>query len=117
MPAASLSVPHYKQEWPYSCVAACVRMVLAHYGRLYTEEEVRQLLGTGPHGTRARAILQVVTLGFDVQLGRSSLAELLTALRSGFHRSSLSKRPCSTTGSYAVTMSRSWSASRKPQFP
>jgi hypothetical protein len=30
MPAALLSVPHYKQEWTYSCVAACVRMVLAH---------------------------------------------------------------------------------------
>src|SRR5271166_3915952 len=32
--AASLSVPHYKQEFPYSCVAACVRMVLAHFGNL-----------------------------------------------------------------------------------
>jgi hypothetical protein len=28
-------------------------MVLAHYGQLRTEEEVRHLLGTGPHGTRA----------------------------------------------------------------
>ena len=63
-PIASLSVPHYKQEWSYSCVAACVRMVLAHYGQLRTEEEIRQLLGTGPHGTRARAILQVAPLGF-----------------------------------------------------
>src|SRR5262249_6568794 len=83
MPAVSLSVPHYKQEWPYSCVAACVRMVLAHYGQLRTEEEVRRLLGTRPHGTRAPAILQVATLGFDVELGRSSLAELITALRGG----------------------------------
>jgi hypothetical protein len=39
MPVVSLSVPHFKQEWPSSCVAACVRMVLAHYGRLYTEDE------------------------------------------------------------------------------
>jgi ABC-type bacteriocin/lantibiotic exporter with double-glycine peptidase domain len=58
-------------------------MVLAHYGQLRTEEEVRQLLDTGPHGTRARAILQIATLGFHVQIGRSSLAELTTALRDG----------------------------------
>lgn len=83
MPAVSLSVPHYKQEWPYSCVAACVRMVLAHYGQFRTEDEVRQLLGTGPHGTRARAICQIATLSFQVQLGGSSLAELTTALRGG----------------------------------
>ncbi len=61
-------------------------MVLAHYGQLRTEEEVRQLLGTGPHGTRARAILQVAPLGFHVQLGRSNLAELATALRGGVPR-------------------------------
>jgi hypothetical protein len=41
MPAASLSVPHYKQEWPNSCVAACVRMVLAHYGQFRIEQGVR----------------------------------------------------------------------------
>jgi ABC-type bacteriocin/lantibiotic exporter with double-glycine peptidase domain len=58
-------------------------MVLAHYGQLRSEEEVRQLLGTGPHGTPARAILQVAPLGFHVQLGRSNLAELATALRGG----------------------------------
>jgi ABC-type bacteriocin/lantibiotic exporter with double-glycine peptidase domain len=58
-------------------------MVLAHYGQLRAEEEVRQLLGTGPHGTRARALLQLATLGFHVQLGGSNLAELTAALRSG----------------------------------
>ncbi len=83
MPAASLNVPLYKQERPYSCVAACVRMVLAHYGHLRTEDEVRQLLGTGPHGTRARDLHRVATLGYHVQLGRSNLAELATALRGG----------------------------------
>lgn len=83
MPADSLSVPHFRQEWPYSCVAACVRMVLAFYQHAFSEEDLRQLLGTGPHGTRARNILQIVTLGFDVQLGRSTLADLASALAAG----------------------------------
>ena len=51
MSVVSLSVPHYKQEFPYSCLAACVRMVLAKHGHLRTEEEIRQHLGTRPgHG-------------------------------------------------------------------
>ena len=38
MPSALLNVPHYKQEFHYSCVAACARMVLAHYGVQQTED-------------------------------------------------------------------------------
>lgn len=83
MPAAWLSVPHFKQEWQYSCVPACVRMVLAYYGQDHPEAELRQLLGAGPHGTRARDLQRVAALGFHVQLGRSSQAELATALGAG----------------------------------
>ena len=32
MPGSWLSAPHFQQELEYSCVAACVRMVLAHHG-------------------------------------------------------------------------------------
>jgi len=32
MPSSSLNVPHFLQELDCSCVAACVRMVLAYYG-------------------------------------------------------------------------------------
>jgi ABC-type bacteriocin/lantibiotic exporter with double-glycine peptidase domain len=83
MPIASLSVPHYKQELPSSCVAACVRMVLAHYGRPCTEEELRQLLGSGAHGTRARNLFLIEPLGFDVQVETFSLAQLGAALVAG----------------------------------
>lgn len=83
MSAVSLSVPHFKQEQPYSCVAACVRMVLAHYGRVASEDEFRQLLGTSPHGTSARDILRVAALGFDVQLRFTNLGELSAALQAG----------------------------------
>jgi ABC-type bacteriocin/lantibiotic exporter with double-glycine peptidase domain len=83
MPVVSVNVPHFKQELPYSCVAACVRMVLTHYGCTCTEAEVRQHLGTGPHGTRARDILLVESLGFAVQLDTASLAQLAAAVVAG----------------------------------
>lgn len=52
MPSGWLNVPHHQQELEYSCVAACVRMVLAHYGDIRTEAELRSLLDTQPTGTR-----------------------------------------------------------------
>jgi len=58
-------------------------MVLAYYGRTCSEDEVRQLLGTGPQGTTARAILRVAALGFDVQLRFTNLGELNAALNAG----------------------------------
>jgi ABC-type bacteriocin/lantibiotic exporter with double-glycine peptidase domain len=58
-------------------------MVLAHHGHNCSEDELRQVMGTGPHGTAARALLRVAALGFDVQLRFSSLGGLETALRAG----------------------------------
>ena len=43
MPSASLNVPHCKQEFHYSCVPACARMVLAFFGSHHTEAELRVL--------------------------------------------------------------------------
>src|SRR6266567_2892254 len=83
MPVVSLTVPHCKQEQRSSCLAACVRMVLAHYGHRCSEDELRQLLGTGSQGTRARDVLRVASLGFDVQLRFSSLADLGAGLIAG----------------------------------
>src|SRR5438045_2932513 len=83
MPVVSLSVPHFKQELPYSCVAACVRMVLAHYGHICTEGEMRQHLGTEPLGTAARNLFLVGALGFDIQISAFSLAQLGAALTAG----------------------------------
>lgn len=83
MSIASLSVPHYKQEYTYSCLAACVRMVLAYYGRACAEDELRRLLGTSPHGTSARDIQRIAALGFDIPLRFTNLGELGTALTAG----------------------------------
>ena len=51
MPSSWLNVAHFQQEHDYSCVAACVRMVLAHFGDLRIEAELRSLLDTQPTGT------------------------------------------------------------------
>jgi len=83
MPNGWLSVPHCRQEFNYSCVAACVRMVLAHQGRDLSEADLRQLLNTQPHGTRARNLTAVASLGFEVQLDPSNLSQLRDALAAG----------------------------------
>lgn len=83
MPSVSLIVPHFKQELPYSCVAACVRMVLAKFGHNRSEDELRQHLGTGTRGTPARSLLLLDSLGFDVRLELANLAQLHKTLAAG----------------------------------
>jgi hypothetical protein len=57
MPSSSLNVPHFQQELDYSCVAACVRMVLAHYGDVRSEaREVKEFFGSLKKGTPAPPI-------------------------------------------------------------
>jgi ABC-type bacteriocin/lantibiotic exporter with double-glycine peptidase domain len=80
MPGALLNVPHFKQEFNYSCIAASARMVLAHHGRIVTESDLRNLLETQPTGTRARNLESLAGLGFDVHLDSSSLTNLREAL-------------------------------------
>ena|SRR5882672_5145294 len=82
-PIASLNVPHFKQEQAGSCTAACVRMVLAYHGRAHSEDELRRLLGTGPRGTPARNVIQISSLGFEVDVKFSTVAELAAALLAG----------------------------------
>lgn len=80
MPSAWLSVMHHKQEFSWSCVAACVRMVLAYHGVYEDENVLCQLLGTTPIGTRGRNVVRIESLGFKVHYGASRLSELQEAL-------------------------------------
>src|SRR5260370_35591497 len=79
MPNSWLNVPHFQQEFDYSCVAACVRMVLAHHGDLRAEAELRSLLDTQPTGTRAGNIMRISGTTFEVYLRASNMAELQKA--------------------------------------
>ena len=72
MPAAALSVPHYKQEWPYSCVAACVRLVLAHYGQLRTEEEAKHVFLLDRFGGVVKRCLNILVSQMRIIVVRKS---------------------------------------------
>ena len=76
MPSSWLNVPHFQQELEYSCVAACVRMVLAYYGDIRSEAELRLLLDTQPTGTRAGNLMRLSGSAFEVYLRPSNLVEL-----------------------------------------
>src|SRR6266852_1692743 len=80
MPSNWLNVPHFHQELDYSCVAACARMVLAHYGDIRTEFELRLLLDTQPTGARAGNLVRLSGSAFEVYLRPSNLLELQKAL-------------------------------------
>ncbi len=80
MPSNSLNVPHFQQELEYSCVAACARMLLAHYGDVRSEADLRSLLDTQPTGTRAGNLMRLSSDAFEVYLRPSNLAELQSVL-------------------------------------
>ncbi len=80
MPSSWLSVPHFQQELEASCVAACVRMVLAHYGDIRTEGDLRWLLDTQPTGTRAGNTMRLSGPAYEVYVRPSNLVELQKVL-------------------------------------
>ena len=77
--------PFHKQETPYSCVPACVRMVLASFGRELSEAALRVLCDCTPFGTEAiNAVDAVRQLGFpDTGKHTLSLDELAVQVRRG----------------------------------
>lgn len=44
-----MKVPYYKQEFPWSCFSASVRMVLEYYGIKKEEKDLRTLLRVTPY--------------------------------------------------------------------
>jgi predicted double-glycine peptidase len=84
MPKFSIPVPHYQQERDYSCVPACVRMVLAFYGQDHAESDLRILLRTRVAGTStANVMLKLPGLGFDVAVTSATFYELEQNVRAG----------------------------------
>ena len=78
-----LDVPHYKQEFNYSCLPACVRMVLERHGLALPEADLRQLLGTNDEGTKPRNLFRLTSLGFEVEVKPADLMQLRDALVAG----------------------------------
>jgi len=79
-----MRVPHFEQERDYSCLAACVRMVLAYFNDLRTEQEIRILLKTRPGGTSpAQVMLRLPDWGFDAFVQSGSQPILRAYLAAG----------------------------------
>jgi ABC-type bacteriocin/lantibiotic exporter with double-glycine peptidase domain len=72
----------FVQEQPTSCVAACVRMVLTGFGVVWTEEQIRTILGRPRLGiTLTAAHARLVHAGARVALHEDwSLDDLREAL-------------------------------------
>ncbi|MBI4670267.1 MAG: C39 family peptidase [Chloroflexi bacterium] len=79
-----MHVPHLEQERDYSCLAACVRMVLAFYGSVHIEAELRALFKTRPGGTSpAQVMWRLPELGFDAYVETGSQPMLRKHLAAG----------------------------------
>jgi ABC-type bacteriocin/lantibiotic exporter with double-glycine peptidase domain len=83
MQNVSLSIPHFKQEQDYSCVAACIRMVLEYYGINAQEDEIRRLLDTKSTGTRFINVARTVPKWeLNLELGAFDFQQLKALITS-----------------------------------
>ena len=82
MPNVFLKVNHWEQETFYSCVPACVRMVLDHHGIKQQESNLRNLLGSSP--VLATPVVNIARIApqwnFDVSVGKVDLKALKVIL-------------------------------------
>jgi len=76
-----LNVTHFKQNKQYTCVPACVRMILDYLGFDLDEERISEILSTTPRGTKAINITRLQDIGVDVVLRSASLFDLRNLLR------------------------------------
>lgn len=82
-----LTVPHFRQQHPHTCLPACVRMVLAHWGQEHSEEELAQALGAvSVWGTRPEsAVAGLERLGYHaLWFENATLERLLDLLAHGW---------------------------------
>ena len=78
----------FAQEQPTSCVAACVRMVLTGFGVVWTEEQIRTILGRPRLGiTLTAAHARLVHAGARVRRSTRTGASMTSAraLRRGHY--------------------------------
>ena len=69
----------FRQDQPYTCVAACLRAVLAALGAHYSEEDLARACNTDPSGaTLADATAGVRSLGFNALFIPEATFEMLT---------------------------------------
>ena len=80
-----LSVPSYTQLEPYSCLPACIKVVLQFYDTDISEKEIQTACSTTPAGTLPhQALVGIQKLGWEATLISSgSVSFLLKCLSDG----------------------------------
>jgi len=77
-------LPFRRQEHPYSCTVACLRMLLAYYGVEMDEAELRHRCKTREFGTYARDVVACAReLGFIATIEHLSLVQLRRLIDQG----------------------------------
>ncbi len=78
----TLQLTPFKQEHPHTCLPACIRMVLAYWGRDYAESELAQVCGAIPvWGTLpSDAVEGLTSLGYHALWFEYATLERLLAL-------------------------------------
>lgn len=84
MPNVFLKVNHWEQEQFYSCLPACVRMILGYHGVTQQESSLYHLLGTSP--VLATPVVNVARIApqwdFEVSIGKFEIKHLKVILAS-----------------------------------
>lgn len=79
-----MNVPHFQQELDFSCLPACVRMVLAFYGEQRPESELRRLLKTRVTGTSpANVMMRLPDIGYEAYVFEASRSLLRRRIEAG----------------------------------
>ena len=69
-------VRHLRQEEDYTCVAACVRIVLDYWGVQQSEQDIATLTHTTIAGTRLEEATAIAEFGVEVVVERATLVGL-----------------------------------------
>lgn len=76
MPNAWLPVPHFEQSRDGYCLPACVRMVLAYYGRYVMEQQLVTILGTHSFGGPISHVSKLQQWGYHITYQPLTVAAL-----------------------------------------
>ena len=80
-------LPHYKQQTPFTCSLACLRMVLESIGRKFTETELAKVIGFSPRRgfsiPMMTEICEILNLDYDFK-SFAELQDLRSYILNGF---------------------------------
>ena len=82
-----LRVPHFQQTTSYTCIPACIRMVLAYYGKQHSEQDLAFAFQTVPLvGTLPENVIPVLEeWGHNIRwFERGSIEQLTKLLAQNF---------------------------------